>query len=261
MARFAPRQMATVASAVSVNAGDLRSWRRASFKSAIIVLLSQCAQSLVTQRLHGIDMGGAARGNKTGNCGNNCQKTGDREINERIEWVNFEENVSQNSRYQDSEQQSGGAGAEHKSNGQLPCALRHDHSENSSRVRSKGHSNPKFLRALAPRKTHHAVKTHRRENECEATENREQTNDDAISGKTFIVQSSSCTRKIDRYIRIKLGYGLIQSWTERFRVLASARSNEDRAKLSGRRCAKEWHIEAGIVRLLIQGTLHQCVGN
>jgi len=133
--------------------------------------------------------------------------------------------------------------------------------KNSSRVRSKGHSNSKFLRALAHRKTHHAVKTHRRENECEATENREQTNDDAISGKTFIVQSSSCTRKIDRYIRIKLSDGLIQSWTERFRALACARSNEDRAKLSGRRCAEEWHVEAGIIGLLIERTLHQSLGN
>ena len=33
MARFAPRQIATVASAVTVNAGDLRSWRRANLRS------------------------------------------------------------------------------------------------------------------------------------------------------------------------------------------------------------------------------------
>src|SRR4029077_7489669 len=160
--------------------------------------------SLVTQRLHGIDTGGAARGNKTGNCGNNCQQTGDRKMNGRIERVHLEENVSQRSCNQNSEQQSGGAAAKHKSDDQLPCALRHNHSENSSRVRAKRHSNAKFLRALAHRKTHHAVKTHRRENECEATENREQTNDDAITGKTFVVQSSGRAGEINRHIRIKL---------------------------------------------------------
>src|SRR4029434_2969258 len=60
---------------------------------------------------------------------------------------------------------------------------------------------------------------------------------------------------------IELSNCFCQRRTERFRALACARSNEDRTKLSGRRCAKEWHIEAGIIRLLIERTLHQSVRN
>src|SRR5437879_1529960 len=52
MARFAPRQIAIVASAVIVNAGDLRSWRRAK---------RRLFMSLVAQRDHWIDSHGAAR--------------------------------------------------------------------------------------------------------------------------------------------------------------------------------------------------------
>src|SRR5437773_1257980 len=107
-------------------------------------------------------------------------------------------------RNQHSQQKRGGAGAEHKADDQLPRALRHDHSENPARIRSKRHSNSKLLCALAYRKTHHAVETHGGENKRNATENREQTHHDAIAGKSFVMQSSDCAGKINRYIRIKL---------------------------------------------------------
>ena len=128
--------------------------------------------------------------------------------------------------------------AEHKSDNQLPRALRHHHSENPSRIRSKRHSNSKFLCALAHRKTHHAVETDRGQNEGDAAENREQTHDDAIAGKTFVMQSSGCAGKINRHVRIKLSNRFFQRGTERFRALACARPNENRAKLRGRRCAQ-----------------------
>src|SRR2546430_17081838 len=53
MARFAPRQIATVANAVTVNAGALRSWRRAK---------RRLFMSFSAQRLHRIDQCGAAGG-------------------------------------------------------------------------------------------------------------------------------------------------------------------------------------------------------
>src|SRR5262249_42757245 len=109
--------------------------------------------------------------------------------------------------------------------------------------------------------THHAVKTHRGEKECDTTENREQADDDAIAGKTFVVQSSGCAWKINRHIRIKLSNRSSQRRTERFRLLARARSNDNRAKLGRWRRAKERHIKAGGVGLLIERPLHQSVGN
>ena len=73
----------------------------------------------------------------------------------------------------------------HKPNSQLPCALRHHHSENSAGIRSQRHSNSKFLRSLAHRKTHHAVKSNRGKNERDGAENREQSHDDAIGAEEF----------------------------------------------------------------------------
>src|SRR5437868_14259914 len=52
IARFAPRQIATVARAVTVNAGDLRSWRRANFRS-FISFGSQCLNRIDHRRAAG----------------------------------------------------------------------------------------------------------------------------------------------------------------------------------------------------------------
>src|SRR5229473_5375662 len=75
MARFAPRQIAIVASAVTVNAGDLRSWRRANFRSFM---------SLVTQRDHRVDRHCAARWEIGGDQCRAAQKDGDDGVNRKI---------------------------------------------------------------------------------------------------------------------------------------------------------------------------------
>src|SRR4030095_1934487 len=106
--------------------------------------------------------------------------------------------------------------AKHKSDNQLPAALLHPQSENPARIRSKRHSNSKFLRPLAHRKTHHAVETHSGKKECNATKNREQANDDATARQGFIMQPGGCAGKIDWYVRIKLSDRFCQRRTERF---------------------------------------------
>src|SRR5215211_1106390 len=82
MAVFAPIPRASVTIATAAKPGFLRNCRSASRKL------------FITERSDGIDSGGAPRGNKTGKRGDNCQQTGDRQINRRIKRVYFEENVS-----------------------------------------------------------------------------------------------------------------------------------------------------------------------
>src|SRR5882724_12462650 len=105
MARFAPRQIATVASAVIVNAGALRSWRKAKRRSFI---------SFSPQCFDLIDQCRAPSRNETGSGCNQCQQPSNGEINGRIECVDFEENVFEGSGRDDSEKQSNSAGAKNK---------------------------------------------------------------------------------------------------------------------------------------------------
>src|SRR5207302_6902029 len=74
MARFAPRQIAIVASAVTVNAGALRSWRKANFRSFI---------SLVAQRNHRIDRHGTARRKIGGDQRRAAQNNGDDDVDRK----------------------------------------------------------------------------------------------------------------------------------------------------------------------------------
>src|SRR3982751_3886170 len=175
---FRPIPSARVTIAMKVKAGDLRSWRKANFKSFM---------SLGAQGLNRIDARGAPRRNQTRRGRNQCEHSRNCEINERIERVDFEKDVLQCSRSEDSEKQCRAAAAKNKTDDQLPRALGHDHSKNSARVRAQSHANAKFLRALIHGKTHHTVKSDRRENECDRAENAEQRRDDAVATKTFVV--------------------------------------------------------------------------
>src|SRR5437016_4424838 len=75
MARFAPRQIATVASAVMVNAGDLRSCRKANFRSVML---------LVTQRDHRIDRHRATRRKVGGDQCRAAEHDGDNSVDRQI---------------------------------------------------------------------------------------------------------------------------------------------------------------------------------
>src|SRR5437016_3841906 len=140
IARFAPRQIATVASAVIVNPGALRSWRRAKRMSANMEA-SRSSGSLVTKSSHRIDTRRAARGNETRRSGHEREQSRDGEINGWVERVNLEQNIFQRSCGQDSEQQRRATCAKSKTNDELPCALLHHHSENPRRIRAECHSN------------------------------------------------------------------------------------------------------------------------
>src|SRR6266480_3182330 len=80
IARFAPRQIATVARAVTVNAGDLRSWRRAKRTSFI---------SFSAQSLDWIYARGASSRKKTGKEGGSGQHRARNEKGEWIAWTDF----------------------------------------------------------------------------------------------------------------------------------------------------------------------------
>src|SRR5258708_27875829 len=86
IAVFAPIPRASVTIATAAKPGFLRNCRSASRKL------------FITKRGDGIDACGAARGNETGNRGNNCQQPCHGQINRKIKRVYFEENVSQSSR-------------------------------------------------------------------------------------------------------------------------------------------------------------------
>ena len=101
-----------------------------------------------------------------------------------------------------------------------------------ARIRAKRHANSKLLRALVDRKTHHAVETDGGQNEGDYAENREQSRDDAIAGKNFVVQSRRRAGEIDRQIRIELGDRFAQRGSERFRALSGARPNDESCKIA-----------------------------
>src|SRR5438034_9343530 len=128
---FSPMPSASVTTATKANPGDLRSWRKANFKSFI---------SLGTKCLNRVDTCGAARRNKTGNRCNEREQAGDGEIDGRIEWIHFEENIFQSGRHDNSQQQSSPTRSERKSDHQLPRALCHDHSFHSLRNAAIGSS-------------------------------------------------------------------------------------------------------------------------
>src|SRR6266480_1522774 len=185
---FSPMPSASVKTAIAVNAGDLRSWRKANFKSFI---------SLGTKCLNRVDTSGAARRNKTGGSCNDREQPGDGEIDGRIEWIHFEENIFQGGRHDDSQQQGSPTRSERKSDHQLPRALLHHHSENSCRVCAQRHPDAKLLRALIHGETHHAVKTDGRKHECYCAKNNEQVGHDSVAAEGFIVQTRRCAGKID----------------------------------------------------------------
>src|SRR5947207_12571966 len=146
IAVLSPIPSANVMTAIDVNAGDLQSWRKANFRSFM---------SFGAQSLNRIDARGAVRRNETRRGRNQCEHSCNCEINERIERVDFEKDVLQCSRSEDSEKQCRAAASKNKTYDQLPRALGHDHSKNSARVRTQSHANAKFLRALIHGKTHH----------------------------------------------------------------------------------------------------------
>src|SRR6476620_5407384 len=93
MARFAPRQIARVSNAVVVNAGALRSWRRANRRSFIVLKLRD---SFGAQSCYGIRLGCTQCGkerskesdegeNKDNDCKNNrivCRRVKEKRLHE-----------------------------------------------------------------------------------------------------------------------------------------------------------------------------------
>src|ERR1700719_851600 len=184
MAVFAPMPRASVTIATAENAGFLINCRRAS------------RRLLITKCNHWIDAGGATRRDETGRGRDRGQQGRDCEINRRVERIDFEKNIFQSRGCDDSEEQGDAARAKNKADGELPSALRHDHSEDSARVGTQCHANAEFLCALVHRKTHDAVKTDCRENECDDSKNTEQRGDDAVAVENFIMQSRRCSWEI-----------------------------------------------------------------
>src|SRR3977135_3125488 len=129
--------------------------------------------SLVSQRDHWIDLSGPARRNEARCPRDESEHSCDRKINDGIEGVDLEENVLQSGGGENSEKQRGATGAKDKPYAQLPGALGHDHAEDASGLRAPRHTDAKFLRPLSNGKAHHAVKTNRREHECDRSENAE----------------------------------------------------------------------------------------
>src|SRR5436190_4211207 len=235
---------ASVRIATAANPGFLIKWRSARRKL------------FITKRYHGIDAGRAARRDETGSGRDRGEQRRDREINRRVERVDFEENILQRRRRNDTEQQRDPPSSDNKADAELPRALRHDHSEDSRCVRAQCHADSKFLRALIDRETHHAVKPDRRQNECDDSEYREQRRDDATTRQNFIVKSSRCSGKISRKVRIELGNRSAQSRAKSVSPLARPRTSKDRAKLRSGRCAQQWHVKSHALGLLIKRTLH-----
>src|SRR4029453_10946852 len=111
MARFAPRQIATVASAVTVKAGALRSWRRAKRRSFI---------SFSAQGFDWIDQCRAPSRNETGSGRNQCKQSRNGEIKGGIGCVYFEEDFFDGSGRDDSEKQSDSPRPKNKADRELP---------------------------------------------------------------------------------------------------------------------------------------------
>src|SRR6266478_5398982 len=222
MAVFAPIPSASVMIATAENAGFLINCRKASRR----LLITKCD--------HRIDPGGAPRRNETGSRRDRGQQRRDRKIDGRIERVDFEQNIFQRGRRDHAEQQRDPAGAKNKSDGELPCALSHDHAKDPLRVCAQRHTNAELLGPLIDRETHHTVETHGGKNECDDSEDREQRRDDAIAGENFIVKSSRRSGKISRKVRIELGNRSAQSWAKSVSTLARPRTSKDRTKLRSR---------------------------
>src|ERR1700693_414734 len=189
IAVFAPMPRVSVRTETNVNAGDFRSCRSANRMSVNIIVPPQAKFSLITERDHWIDPRGPPSGNKTRNRRDQGQHAGDRKIDRRIERVDLEQNIFQRSRRDDSQQQRDTAGAEDKTNRQLPRALRHDHSEYPSCISPKRHPNAELLRSLIHREAHHAVEPDSGENERNDSKDREQRGDEPVTREDFVVES------------------------------------------------------------------------
>src|SRR5262249_28231258 len=118
-----------------------------------------------------------------------------------------------------------------------------------------------LLRSLVHRKTHYAVKTDRRQNECDDPKDREQSRDEAIGAKNLVMKGRRCTRKIDWEISIQLRDRPAQCRAESFCAVAAARPNNDGAKLRYQIASEKGHVESRRLGLLIEWSLHQSVGN
>src|SRR5438876_7589441 len=247
MAVFAPMPRASVIIATAENAGFLITCRKAKRR----LLITKCD--------HRIDARGTTRRNETGSGRDRGQQRGHRKINCWIEGVDFEENIFQRRRRNDTEQQRDPPSSDNKADAELPRALRHDHSEDSRCVRAQCHADSKFLRALIDRETHHAVKPDRRQNECDDSEYRKQRRDDVITRENFIVKSTRSSGKISRKVRIQLVNLSAQSGAKSVSLLACPRTSKDRAKLRSGRCAQQRHVKTHALGLLIERTLHQGV--
>src|SRR4030095_6475959 len=96
MAALAPIPSASVMTTTNVTPGDWRSWRSANLRSFI---------SFSPQCFDWVDQCRAPSRDETGSGRNQCQQSGDGEINGRIECVDFEENVFEGSARGDSKKQ------------------------------------------------------------------------------------------------------------------------------------------------------------
>src|SRR5207249_5450397 len=87
----------------------------------------------------------------------------------------------------------------------------------------------------------------------------EQCGDKPIAVENFVMKASRSSGEVSRQIRIEVSDCSAQGWSESFSPLACARTNDDRAKLRGRRCSKERRVKSRGLGLLVERTLHQHV--
>src|SRR6266478_1687362 len=152
MARFAPRQIATVASAVTVNAGALRSWRRA--KRMSFISMRGCffwiENSFGTQRLNGIDQGCATRWQQTGEKGDRGKNYRDGKHRRQIGCADAEKKAL--------EQPSAGKHTnqtQKQTDADKTHSLADDQAQHVVTLRAESKTNSNFLSALSYRVTHH----------------------------------------------------------------------------------------------------------
>src|SRR6187401_97441 len=148
IAVFAPIPSASVTIATRVNPGDLRSWRKASFKSFM---------SLRSESDDRVDACGAASWHAAGDQRDEYQRNDGCDHSPGIDCAYV---VKQR------HQRAAGSNRTDQSNSNPDCnqchALAEHEFENVCALRAESHANPEFASALGYRERHHAVQTHAR---------------------------------------------------------------------------------------------------
>src|SRR6266480_6161997 len=143
IAVFSPIPSANVITAIDVNAGDLRSWRRANFRSFI---------SLGAQCMDRINARGATRGEQTGEKPSRAEDCECRAEQKRIVSRDLIKLGCKQSRQRKRSRQSGDQANDHWLH-----PLRHDQPQYIRGLSAKRHAHANFSSALLDRVSHCAV--------------------------------------------------------------------------------------------------------